>query len=333
MKSNIFIIAEAGVNHNGDIGLAKEMIDVAAESKADAVKFQTFIGEKIISRGADKANYQKQTTDVSESQLDMIKKLELSFDDFRELKSYCEHRDIMFLSTPFDIDSARFLNEIGMGIFKIPSGEITNYPLLKTIGQFHKRVIMSTGMSEPDEIERAMDVLKEYGTEGISLLHCNTQYPTPMEDVNLRAMLQMQSKFQVPVGYSDHTLGIEVPIAAAALGAVIIEKHFTLDKSMEGPDHRASLEPKELVEMVKCIRNIETALGDGKKKVTDSEKENIQVARKSIVAAVPIKRGDIYSEENITVKRPGAGISPMRWNEILGQTAGRDFEADELIEL
>lgn len=329
----MFIIAEAGVNHNGDIVLAREMIDAAAESKADAVKFQTFIGEKIISRGADKANYQKQTTDASESQLDMIKKLELSFDDFRELKSYCEHRGIMFLSTPFDIDSARFLNEIGMGIFKIPSGEITNYPLLKTIGQFHKKVIMSTGMSEPAEIEGALDVLKEWGTEDISLLHCNTQYPTPMEDVNLRAMLQMQSKFQVPAGYSDHTLGIEVPIAAAALGASVIEKHFTLDKNMEGPDHRASLEPKELAEMVKCIRNIETALGDGKKKVTDSEKENIQVARKSIVAAVPIKQGDMYTEENITVKRPGTGISPMRWNEILGQTADRDFEADELIEL
>ena len=333
MKSNIFIIAEAGVNHNGDIRLAKKLIDAAAESKADAVKFQTFIGEKIISRGTDKANYQKKTTDASESQLDMIKKLELSFDDFRELKSYCERKGILFLSTPFDIDSARFLNEIGMEIFKIPSGEITNYPLLKIIGQFQKKVIMSTGMSESAEIERAMDVLKECGTEDISLLHCNTQYPTPMEDVNLRAMLQLKNKFHVPVGYSDHTLGIEVPAAAAALGAAIIEKHFTLDKNMEGPDHKASLEPEELAKMVESIRNVETALGDGEKKVTDSEKENIYVARKSIVAAAPIKQGDIFTEENITVKRPGTGISPMRWNEILGQTADRDFEADELIEL
>lgn len=329
----VFIIAEAGVNHNGDIRLAKKLIDVAAESKADAVKFQTFIGEKIISQGADKASYQKKTTDASESQLDMIKKLELSFDDFRELKSYCEQKQIMFLSTPFDIDSVRFLHEIGVEIFKIPSGEITNYPLLKTIGQFGKKVIMSTGMCELIEIERAVDVLKEHGTEDISLLHCNTQYPTPMEDVNLKAMQQIKNKFKVPVGYSDHTPGIEVPIAAVALGASIIEKHFTLDKNMEGPDHRASLEPEELAQMVESIRNIETALGDGEKKVTDSEKENIQVARKSIVAAVPIKQGDMYTEENITVKRPGNGISPMRWKEILGQMADRDYETDELIGL
>lgn len=329
----VFIIAEAGVNHNGSVELAKKLIDEAAASGADAVKFQTFKAENLICKNAKKAEYQLEATDGTESQYEMLKKLELTPETHRELNSYCEKKNIMFLSTPFDIGSAKFLDGIGLKVFKIPSGEITNYPLLKTIGQFKKKVIMSTGMSELYEIENAIKVLREQGTEDISLLHCNTQYPTPMEDVNLRAMLQLKNTFQMPVGYSDHTLGIEVPIAAAALGAAVIEKHFTLDKTMEGPDHKASLSPEELNKMVESIRNIEAALGDGEKKVTDSEKENLHVARKSIVAAAQINRGDVYTEENITTKRPGNGISPMRWNEVIGQKAVRDFKTDELIEL
>lgn len=329
----IFIIAEAGVNHNGDIKIARQLIDAAAESMADAVKFQTFISEKCVSTNAEKARYQKETSGEGDSQLDMLRKLELSFDDFCELKEYCKNKGILFLSTAFDVESARFLNKIGVEVFKIPSGEITNYPLLKTVGQFGKPVIMSTGMSEMTEISHAMKVLQQYGTTDISLLHCNTQYPTPMEDVNLRAIKELEETFQVPVGYSDHTLGIEVPIAAAALGATIIEKHFTLDRNMEGPDHRASLEPEELKRMVTAIRHIESAMGDGKKKVMPSERENVVIARKSIVAAVPIKRGTVFTEDNLAVKRPGNGISPMRWNEILGQKANRDYEMDELIVL
>lgn len=329
----VFIIAEAGVNHNGSVELAQKLIDAAAAAGADAVKFQTFQAETLVCRNAKKADYQMETTDGAESQYDMLKKLELTSETHRELDRYCKKKNIMFLSTPFDIDSAKFLDEIGLEIFKIPSGEITNYPLLKTIGQFRKKVIMSTGMSELYEIENAIEVLRVQGTKDISLLHCNTQYPTPMGDVNLRAMLQLKNTFQVPVGYSDHTLGIEVPIAAVALGATIIEKHFTLDKNMEGPDHKASLSPDELNKMVESIRNIEAALGDGEKKVSDSEKENIYVARKSIVAAVHINRGDIFTEDNITAKRPGNGISPMRWNEVIGQKAVRDFKANELIEL
>ena len=330
---HIFIIAEAGVNHNGDIRIAKQLVDVAVASGADAVKFQTFVSEKCIAIGADKAKYQKRVSGENESQLDMVKKLELKFDDFRELKLYCEHKGILFLSTAFDIDSAWFLRDIGLDIFKIPSGEITNYPLLKTIGQFGKKVIMSTGMSKILEIRNAMEVLRRFGTTDIALLHCNTQYPTPMKDVNLLAMEQLKQEFHAPVGYSDHTLGIEVPIAAAALGAVIIEKHFTLNRNMDGPDHRASLEPEELKNMVTAIRNIEEALGDGKKKITVSERENITAARKSIVAARPIKQGTIFTEENLTAKRPGCGISPMMWEEILGRAANRDYEMDELIEL
>lgn len=329
----VFIIAEAGVNHNGSVELAKKLIDAAAAAGADAVKFQTFKAENLVCKNAKKADYQLDTTDGVESQYDMLKKLELTSETHRELNKYCDKKNIMFLSTAFDIASAKFLCEIGLEIFKIPSGEITNYPLLKTIGQFRKKVIMSTGMSELYEIENAIEVLREQGTKDISLLHCNTQYPTPMEDVNLRAMLQLKNTFQVPVGYSDHTLGIAVPIAAVALGATVIEKHFTLDKNMEGPDHKASLSPDELIKMVESIRNIEVALGDGEKKVSDSEKENLYVARKSIVAATHINRGDIFTEDNITAKRPGNGISPMRWNEVIGQKAVRDFKADELIEL
>ena len=333
MQEHIFIIAEVGVNHNGDIRLAKKLVDAAAEAKADAVKFQTFIGTNCVSAGAEKASYQKETVGEAESQLDMIRKLELTFDEFRELKAYCEEKKILFLSTAFDLDSARFLHEIGVAAYKIPSGEITNYPLLKTIGAFGGKVILSTGMSEPEEIGRAMEVLRQSGTTDISLLHCNTQYPTPMQDVNLRAMEQMREMFRVPIGYSDHTQGIEVPIAAAALGAAIIEKHFTLDRNMEGPDHRASLEPDELKQMVASIRNIETAMGDGHKRVTASERENLVIVRKSIVAGVPIRKGEVFTEDNLAVKRPGSGISPMRWNEILGRTADRDYEADDLIEV
>ena len=334
MKNHVFIIAEAGVNHNGDMKIAKELIDAAVEAEADAVKFQTFIGKNSISVNAEKANYQKENVGEDGSQLDMVRKFELPFEAFRELKAYCEERGIMFLSTPFDMESAGFLHtDLKLEVIKIPSGEITNYPLLKTIGQFGGRVIMSTGMSEIAEIRSAMEVLKQYGTSDISLLHCNTQYPTPMKDVNLKALLQLKETFHVPVGYSDHTLGIEVPIAAVALGAEIIEKHFTLDRTMEGPDHKASLEPAELKQMVTSIRNIELALGNGIKAVTDSERENMAIARKSIVAAVPIAKGDIYTEENLAVKRPGDGISPMRWNELLGQTANRDYEPDDKIVL
>ena len=333
MSGKVFIIAEAGVNHNGDINLAKELIDAAAESNADAVKFQTFIGEHCISKNADKAEYQKETTGNSESQLEMIKHLELSFDAFSELSEYCAKKNIIFMSTPFDIPSAEFLNKIGLGIFKIPSGEITNYPLLKKIGQLKKRIIMSTGMCSIDEIHSAINVLKCEGTTDISLLHCNTQYPTPYEDVNLRAMLTLKEEFGMPVGYSDHTNGIEVPIAAVALGATIIEKHFTLDRNMEGPDHKASLEPSELKQMVTAIRHIEQAMGDGIKKPSPSETANIAIARKSIVALREIKKGELFTEQNITTKRPGTGINPMLWEKVLGKKAIRDFGEDELIEI
>lgn len=329
----VFIIAEAGVNHNGDIQLAKELIDVAAESRADAVKFQTFISEKCIVKGTSKAKYQEETTGNDEDQLDMVKKLELPYDAFVELKEYCDKKQIMFMSTPFDLESADFLNGVGLETFKIPSGEITNYPLLKKIGQFQKKVIMSTGMSTINEIQSAITILNDEGTSDISLLHCNTQYPTPMEDVNLRAMLTLKKEFGVPVGYSDHTKGIEVPIAAVAMGAKIIEKHFTLDKNLPGPDHKASLEPGELQSMVVSIRNIEKALGSFEKKVTSSERDNMSIARKSIVAMRPIKKGEVFTEENLTVKRPGTGISPMRWNEILGKVSGKDYREDEIIQI
>ena len=333
MSKKVFVIAEAGVNHNGDIRIARQLVDAAVEANVDAVKFQTFIGEKFISSNAEKAAYQKETVGEAGSQLDMIKKLELSQGDFLMLKEYCEKKKIKFMSTAFDIDSAVFLNDIGMDVFKIPSGEITNFPLLKTIGQFQKKVIMSTGMSELSEIKTAVDILKRYGTEDISILHCNTQYPTPMEDANLKAMQQLKNELRLPVGYSDHTIGIEVPIAAVALGAEIIEKHFTLDRDMEGPDHKASLEPDELRKMVEGIRNIEKALGDGIKRVSPSERENLHIVRKSIVASKLIKRGDTFTEDNVTVKRPGNGISPMRWDEIIGKKAVRNFEEDELIEI
>lgn len=331
--NKVFIIAEAGVNHNGSIDLAKKLIDVASESGVDAVKFQTFKAENLVSKNAQKADYQKQTTDKNESQFDMIKKLELDVDTHKELMVYCKSKNIMFLSTPFDHNSIDLLSDLGLEIFKMPSGEITNLPYLRHIGRLNKKVILSTGMADIGEIEDALDVLIAAGTkkENITVLHANTMYPTPMEDVNLKAMVTIGNTFDVAFGYSDHTLGIEVDIAAVAMGACCIEKHFTLDKTMEGPDHKASLEPDELKAMVKAIRNIELALGSCVKKPSKSEIPNIQIARKSIVAKMDIKKGELLFEDNLTIKRPGNGINPMRWDEIVGSIATKDYKEDELI--
>ncbi len=330
---HIFIIAEAGDNHNGNLENALKLVDKAAEAGADCVKFQTFVTEEVISRHAEMAEYQKQNTGVEESQFDMVKKLELSFEDFRQIQAYCRTKGILFLSTPFDLPSIAFLNDIGVPFFKIPSGEITNYPYLAAIGRTHKDVVLSTGMCTVEEIREAIAVLEENGAGRMTLLHCNTEYPTPYEDVNLNAMETMRAVFGKEVGYSDHTLGIEVPVAAAALGAVIIEKHFTLDKDMEGPDHKASLEPEELAAMIKAVRNIETALGSSEKKPSPSELKNLAAARKSIVARRNIRQGELLTEENLAVKRPGTGISPMRYPDVLGTRAVRDFKADQFIEL
>jgi N,N'-diacetyllegionaminate synthase len=329
---SVFIIAEAGVNHNGDIKLAKKLIDVAVEAKVDAVKFQTWKTELLVTKEAKQAEYQTKNTQIEESQFDMLKKLELSYSDFKELKSYCDSKNIMFLSTPDEITSANFLVNL-QDIFKIGSGELTNYPYLKHIGSLKKKVILSTGMADIGEIGDALKVLEEAGTlkKNIIILHANTQYPTPMEDVNLNAMVTIGTAFDVAFGYSDHTLGIEVDIAAVAMGASCIEKHFTLDKTMDGPDHKASLEPDELKAMVKAIRNIEIALGSSVKKPSKSEIPNIKVARKSIVASREIKKGEILSEENLAIKRPGNGISPMRWDEMIGSVAARDYKEDVLI--
>lgn len=333
MKNKVFIIAEAGVNHNGSMELALRLVDKAVEAGVDCVKFQTFITENEISKNAEKAEYQKGTTGDEENEFDMVKKLELSFEQFREIASYCKKKGILFLSTPFDLDSITFLDSMDIFCWKIPSGEITNLPHLIKIAKTHRDIIMSTGMCEMKEIQTAIDVLKKYGAGEITLLHCNTEYPTPFEDVNLAAMETMRKTFGMPVGYSDHTLGIEVPIAAVALGASVIEKHFTLDRNMEGPDHKASLEPQELKKMVEAIRHIEQAMGDGVKCPTESEKKNIAVARKSIVAKHSIKKGEKFSEENLCVKRPGDGINPMRWFEVIGKIADRDYNEDEQITL
>lgn len=330
---NVYIIAEAGVNHNGDITLAKKLVDAAKEAGADCVKFQTFVSKNIVSKSAKKAEYQKLTTNSSESQHDMLKKLELSFDEFIELNEYCKMKNIEFMSTAFDFDSIDFLNNIGMSKWKIPSGDITNLPYLMKIARLNKPVILSTGMSTMNEINEAVDVLKTNGVSDLTVLHCTTEYPTPFTDVNLKAMLSIEKMVQAKVGYSDHTLGIEVPIAAVALGATVIEKHFTLDRSMEGPDHKASLEPGELKLMVRSIRNIEVALGDGEKKPANSELKNITVARKSIIASKNIKKDDMLTEDNLTVKRPGDGLSPMLWHDVIGTRAIKDFAEDELIEL
>lgn len=332
-KNKTFIIAEAGVNHNGSFELAKQLVDKAVWAGADCIKFQTFNSKNLVSKNAQKAEYQKKTTDSSESQLEMLKKLELSKEEFIELRDYCNQKGIMFLSTPFDLESIDFLASIGVKTWKVPSGEITNYPFLRAIGKRKESVIMSTGMCTLDEVRDSLNVLNEFGTTDITLLHCTTEYPAPYDSVNLKAMLTLQKEFGYKVGYSDHTNGIEIPVAAVAMGASVIEKHFTLDKNMEGPDHKASLEPEELRQMVLSIRNVEAAIGDGIKQPSEAEKKNIAIARKSIVAACEIKKGEIFTEENLTAKRPGNGISPMNWAEVMGKDAKRDFSEDELIEL
>ncbi|EHH0538171.1 N-acetylneuraminate synthase [Campylobacter lari] len=333
--NQIIVIAEAGVNHNGDINIAKKLIEMASKAGADYIKFQTFKTELGISKNASKAHYQLQTTDKTESQFDMIKRLELSKQDHEILLEHCKKNHIKFLSTAFDLDSIDLLVELGIEFFKIPSGELTNLPYLRKIGRLNKQVIVSTGMATLGEIEEALNVLIENGTqrEKITILHCNTEYPTPIEDVNLKAMQTLKEAFKVSVGYSDHTLGIMVPIAAVAMGASIIEKHFTLDKTMSGPDHLASLEPEELEIMIRNIRDLEKALGDGIKKASNSEMKNKNIGRKSIVAICSIKKGEIFTEKNLGVKRPGTGISPMLWDEVIGKVAQKDFEIDELIVL
>ncbi len=335
MTQRTIIIAEAGVNHNGSIENAFKLVDAAVDAGVDYVKFQTFKAEKLVSKDAKKAEYQIQNTgDTDSSQFAMLKKLELSPEQHEELIKYCNQKGIQFFSTAFDLDSLQYLKDIGLDLVKIPSGEITNYPYLKLAAKLFDRVILSTGMSTMEDISAAVQVFLEKGIsiEDITILHCNTEYPTPFEDVNLKAMLYIGDKLGTSIGYSDHTLGIEVPVAAVALGATMIEKHFTLDKTMEGPDHIASLEPKELKNMVTAIRNIEKSIsGSGIKEPSASEMKNIAIARKSIVASKTIAKGDILTEENITTKRPGSGINPMKWNEIIGRTAQRDYFTDDLI--
>ena len=338
----VLIIAEAGVNHNGSIEIAKQMVDKAVEAGVDIIKFQTFKSEKLVSKAARQAEYQQRNIGKQgEGQLEMLKKLELSQQDHEELIAYCNKKGIRFFSTAFDMESIDYLHSLNMGLWKIPSGEITNYPYLRKIASYGEPIILSTGMCELSDIKAAVNVINEFWptangqqpTSDITILHCNTEYPTPYQDVNLKAMLEIAETFKVKFGYSDHTQGIEVPIAAVALGASVIEKHFTLDKTMEGPDHKASLEPEELKAMVQAIRHIEQALGTGHKTISESERKNIEIARKSIVAACPIKAGELLTEDNLTVKRPGTGISPMRWNEVVGTFAVKDFEEEEPIVL
>ncbi len=334
MRDKVLIIAEAGVNHNGDINLAKKLIDAAAAARVDYVKFQTFNSKKLVSKIAQKAKYQiDNTNNDSDSQLAMLQKLELSKEAHLELIHYCKSKNIKFLSTGFDLDSLDFLNGLNIPLFKVPSGEITNLPYLRKVASFGKPVIISTGMADMREIEDALNVILEQGLkkEDLTILHCNTEYPTPMKDVNLRAMNTIKLQFDVRIGYSDHTLGIEVPIAAVALGATVIEKHFTLDKGMEGPDHKASLDSQELKAMVSAIRNIEKAMGNGIKAPSPSEIKNKPIARKSIVASKAIKQGEFFSENNLTIKRPGTGVSPMKWDEVIGTTATKSYSEDDLI--
>lgn len=334
---HVLIIAEAGVNHNGSVTIAKQLIDKAVEAGVDIIKFQTFKSEKLVSKSARQAEYQKKNigSTADDSQLNMLKKLELSEHDHELLISYCHEKGIKFFSTAFDMESLDYLHSLKMGMWKIPSGEVTNYPYLRKIASFQEPVILSTGMCDLDDIRAAIDVLLKFGVkkDQVTVLHCNTEYPTPFEDVNLKAMLELSEKFGVKAGYSDHTNGIEVPIAAVALGAQVIEKHFTLDKKMEGPDHKASLEPAELKAMVMAIRNIEKALGDGHKVITESERKNIAIARKSIVAACQIKKGEVLTENNLTVKRPGTGLSPMKWEQVVGTKAIKDYDEEDMIEL
>lgn len=331
----VIIIAEAGVNHNGSIENAFSLVDAAANAGADYIKFQTFKAKELVSYSAKKADYQARNTNNSdETQLHMLKKLELSLNNHEELIAYCQKKKINFFSSAFDLDSLEYLSKIGLQIVKIPSGEITNLPYLRKAASLFRSVILSTGMATISEIKDAIKVFTIAGIsiDNITILHCNTEYPTPMEDVNLRSMLHIQKIFGTKIGYSDHTLGIEVPIAAVAMGASVIEKHFTLDKKMEGPDHKASLEPAELKAMVSAIRNIQVALsGSGLKEISTSEQKNIAIARKSIVAIKKIHKGDIFTSENIGVKRPGTGISPMKWDEVIGEISQRDFNEDDLI--
>lgn len=333
--SKVFIIAEAGVNHNGSVEIAKKMIDAAVISGVDAIKFQTFKVEKLVSVTAPKAQYQMENASSSETQFEMLKKLQLSNDSLRELFRYCQAKDILFLSSPFDEESLDMLVDLGMNIIKIPSGELTNLPYLRKIGRLNKRLIVSTGMAYLAEVKDVLRVLMESGTkkENITILHCNTQYPTPVYDVNLNAIISIKDAFHINVGYSDHTLGIEIAIAAVALGASVIEKHFTLDRHMDGPDHRASLEPDELKTMSAAIRNVEKAFGNGIKEPSPSELQNRNIVRKSIIALKDIKKGDLFTEDNITTKRPATGISPFEWDIVIGKAAKRDFAEDELIEL
>lgn len=332
MNKTLFIV-EAGVNHNGSLELAKKLVDEAVFAEADIIKFQTFVAEELVTKSAQKAEYQKKNSNGDRTQYQMLKGLELKKEEFKELKKYCEFKGIEFLSTAFDFKSINFLNELGMSQWKIPSGEITNLPYLIKIAKLGKPIILSTGMSTLDEVEIAVDILKKNGAEDITLLHCTTEYPAPYADVNLKAMDTLKEKFGCKVGYSDHTEGIEVAIAAVAMGAEVIEKHFTLDKNMDGPDHKASLEPSELRQMIESIRNIELAIGTGEKAPALSEIKNMNIARKSIVANEKIVAGDIFTENNLAVKRPGGGISPMKWFEVIGQKAIRDFEEDEMIEI
>ena len=336
-QSKTLIIAEAGVNHNGSIEIAKQLVDKAVDAGVDFIKFQTFKASRLVTKTAKLAEYQKRNIGGNDdNQFQMLKKLELTPKAHDVLISYCNEKGIKFFSTAFDIDSLDYLHNLCLGLWKIPSGEITNYPFLKHIASFNEPTILSTGMCNMEDVRAAVKALYKNGLsqENLILLHCNTEYPTPFEDVNLKAMDALRKEFGVEVGYSDHTKGIEVPIAAVALGATVIEKHFTLDRNMEGPDHKASLEPDELKAMVSAIRNIEQAIGgDGTKHVSDSEKKNIAVARKSIVAACDIQAGDVFTEQNLTVKRPGNGISPMHWEEVIGTKAIRDFSEDDLIEI
>ena len=335
MRRNTFIIAEAGVNHNGDLSIARKLIDVAAEAGVDVVKFQTFRTENLVTQYANKADYQLNNSSENEYQYQMLKRLELTREMHIELIEYCRLKGIEFFSTAFDKDSIDLLVELGINYFKIPSGEITNLPYIRYLGSLGKRIILSTGMSEMAEIEAAVQALETSGTlrSNITILHCNTEYPTPMEDVNLKAMVSLRDTFGVEVGYSDHTQGIEVSVAAVALGGTVIEKHFTLNKNMPGPDHKASLEPHELKQFVSAIRNIEKAMGDGIKKPSPSERKNKAIVRKSIVAARAIKEGEVFTEENLAVKRPANGLSPMLWDKVCGRSAFRDFAPDELIEI
>ena len=335
MSRKTLIIAEAGVNHNGDLELAKQIVKAAANAGADLVKFQTFTAERLAIDSAPKADYQNQTTDQKQSQFAMLRQLELTAEMHEQLIVYCSKQGIGFFSTGFDLESVDYLASLGADRFKIPSGEITNLPYLRHVGAFGKPLILSTGMATLGEIEAALDACEIAGTprSRVTVLHCNTEYPTPMQDVNLRAMCSIRDAFGVAVGYSDHTLGIEVPIAAVALGATVIEKHLTLDRNLAGPDHKASLEPDEFAAMVRAIRNIEQAMGDGIKRPSPSESKNKSIARKSLVAARSIKAGERFTPENLTAKRPGTGVSPMRWDEVMGRTATRNYGADEMIEL